>query len=102
MFKYKDGNWSGGVVIVLYRMLDALAGRTEPSGLKGTILIDGQRPPKGFKFMTGYVIQVTLTRYSDAKVPDTVSYHIGNITIVRGSKSPKFTIFAMRYNTLMV
>jgi len=59
LFKYKHvGNWSGGVVIVLCRMLDALAGRTEPSGVKGTILIDGQRPPKGFKFMTGYVIQV--------------------------------------------
>jgi len=44
---------------VLYRMLDALAGRTEPSNVKGTILVDGQRPPSNFKFMTGYVVQVT-------------------------------------------
>ena len=47
------------VAIVLYRMLDALAGRTEPSNVKGTILVDGQRPPSNFKFMTGYVVQVT-------------------------------------------
>jgi len=42
------------------RLLDALAGRTEPSDVKGTIFVDGQRPPSNFKFMTGYVIQVML------------------------------------------
>jgi len=41
------------------RMLDALAGRTEPSSVQGTILVDGQRPSSSFKFMTGYVVQVT-------------------------------------------
>jgi len=49
------------VVIMLYRMLDALADRTEPSNVKGTILVDGQKRPSGFKFMTGYVVQVTTT-----------------------------------------
>jgi len=49
------------IVIMLYRMLDALADRTEPSNVKGTILVDGQKRPSGFKFMTGYVVQVTTT-----------------------------------------
>jgi len=40
------------------RMLDALAGRTEPSNVKGTILVNGKRLPSDFKFMTGYVVQV--------------------------------------------
>ena len=42
-------------------MLDALACRTEPDKVKGTILIDGRIPPSNFKFMTGYVVQVTTT-----------------------------------------
>jgi len=39
-------------------MLDALAGRTEKRNIKGTILVDGKRPPSNFKYMTGYVVQV--------------------------------------------
>ena len=46
---------------MLHRMLDALADRTESSNVKGTILVDGQKRPSGFKFMTGYVVQVTIT-----------------------------------------
>ena len=46
-------------------MLDALAGRTEPSSVKATILVDGQRPPSNFKFLTGYVIQVTTITIDD-------------------------------------
>jgi len=48
-------------VVVLHRLLDVLAGRTEQSGIKGTILVDGQRPQSNFKFMTGYVVQVKST-----------------------------------------
>jgi len=43
---------------MLCRLLDALAGRTEMSNVKGPILIDGEKPPSNYKFMTGYVIQV--------------------------------------------
>jgi len=42
-------------------MLDALAGRSEPSNVKGTILVGSQRLPSDFKFMTGYVVQVAKT-----------------------------------------
>jgi len=42
-------------------LLDALAGCIEPSGVKGTVLVDGQRRPKNFRFMTGYVLQVCTT-----------------------------------------
>ena len=40
-------------------LLDALAGCIEPSGVRGTILVDGRKRPKNFRFMTGYVLQVT-------------------------------------------
>jgi len=51
---------------MLHRLLDALAGRTEPSNVKGTILVDGERPPSNYKFMTGYVVQVTLSGGDDS------------------------------------
>ena len=35
-----------------------LAGRKNPEGLKGTVLVDGGPQPKNFKCMTGYVVQV--------------------------------------------
>lgn len=38
-------------------MLDVLAGRKEPTGLSGTVLVDGKHQPKNFKCMTGYVVQ---------------------------------------------
>lgn len=38
-------------------MLDVLAGRKEPKGLSGSVLVDGRRQPKNFKCMTGYVVQ---------------------------------------------
>ena len=40
------------------RLLDVLAGRTETKGIEGHVLIDGLKPPKNFKCMTGYVVQV--------------------------------------------
>ncbi|KAL5017917.1 hypothetical protein ScPMuIL_003639 [Solemya velum] len=38
-------------------LLDILAGRKEPRGLAGHILIDGATPPDNFKCMVGYVVQ---------------------------------------------
>ena len=40
-------------------MLDMLACRVERSSINGTILVDRRRPPNNFKFLTGYVVQVT-------------------------------------------
>lgn len=41
-----------------YRLLDILAGRKDPAGLRGTLLLDGSPPPENFKCMVGYVVQV--------------------------------------------
>jgi ATP-binding cassette subfamily G (WHITE) protein 2 len=38
-------------------LLDILADRINKRGLQGTILVNGQRQPKNFKCMTGYVVQ---------------------------------------------
>jgi len=38
-------------------LLDTLAGRKDPSGLSGQLLVDGQLQPKNYKCMTGYVVQ---------------------------------------------
>jgi ATP-binding cassette subfamily G (WHITE) protein 2 len=38
-------------------LLDALAGRIEHEGISGEILVDRKKPPKRFKFLTGYVVQ---------------------------------------------
>lgn len=40
------------------RLLDILAGRKDPAGLEGTLLLDGSPPPENFKCMVGYVVQV--------------------------------------------
>lgn len=45
-------------VSYLYRLLDVLAGRKDPAGLSGTLLLDGCPPPENFKCMVGYVVQV--------------------------------------------
>ncbi|XP_014667021.1 PREDICTED: ATP-binding cassette sub-family G member 2-like [Priapulus caudatus] len=37
--------------------LDVLAGRKDPAGLSGYVLIDGQKQPPNFKSMCGYVLQ---------------------------------------------
>ncbi|KAK6187469.1 hypothetical protein SNE40_005491 [Patella caerulea] len=37
--------------------LDILAGRKDPSGLRGNLLIDGAPPPDNFKCLVGYVVQ---------------------------------------------
>jgi ATP-binding cassette subfamily G (WHITE) protein 2 len=41
-----------------FRLLDVLAGRKDPRGLTGTLLLDGCPPPDNFKCMVGYVVQV--------------------------------------------
>ncbi|ELU16058.1 hypothetical protein CAPTEDRAFT_155979 [Capitella teleta] len=38
-------------------LLDVLAGRKNPVGLSGTVLVDGKQQPKNFKCMSGYVVQ---------------------------------------------
>ncbi|XP_045200785.2 broad substrate specificity ATP-binding cassette transporter ABCG2-like [Mercenaria mercenaria] len=38
-------------------LLDVLAGRKNPNGLSGTLLLDGCPPPENFKCMVGYVVQ---------------------------------------------
>ncbi|XP_053393645.1 broad substrate specificity ATP-binding cassette transporter ABCG2-like isoform X2 [Mercenaria mercenaria] len=38
-------------------LLDVLAGRKDPSGLSGMLLLDGCPPPENFKCMVGYVVQ---------------------------------------------
>lgn len=38
-------------------LLDVLAGRKDPCGLSGTLLLDGCPPPENFKCMVGYVVQ---------------------------------------------
>ena len=43
---------------IFYSMLDVLAGRKNPSGLSGTVLVNGERQPRNFKQIAGYVVQV--------------------------------------------
>ncbi|XP_071128832.1 broad substrate specificity ATP-binding cassette transporter ABCG2-like isoform X1 [Mytilus edulis] len=38
-------------------LLDILAGRKDPAGLHGQLLLDGSPPPENFKCMVGYVVQ---------------------------------------------
>ncbi|ELU05735.1 hypothetical protein CAPTEDRAFT_115120 [Capitella teleta] len=38
-------------------LLDMLAGRKNPKGLSGTLLVDGEKQPKNFKSISGYVTQ---------------------------------------------
>ena len=40
------------------RLLDLMAGRKDPSGLSGHLLVNGAKQPKNFMHMTGYVVQV--------------------------------------------
>lgn len=43
---------------VIFRFLDVLAARKDPSGLSGEVLIDGAPQPSNFKCLSGYVVQV--------------------------------------------
>ena len=43
------------------RLLDILAGRKRKSGLSGIVLVNGDRQPKNFKCISGYVVQVRET-----------------------------------------
>ena len=40
--------------------LDVLAGRKDPAGIRGHLLLDGKPVPENFKCMVGYVVQVCL------------------------------------------
>lgn len=42
----------------VFRFLDVLAARKDPSGLMGHVLIDGAPQPPNFKCLSGYVVQV--------------------------------------------
>ena len=46
---------------VSYRLLDILAGRKDPAGLTGHVLINGRPLPSNFKRISGYVVQVLET-----------------------------------------
>ena len=39
-------------------LLDILAGRKGKAGIGGVVLVNGDRQPKNFKCMSGYVVQV--------------------------------------------
>jgi hypothetical protein len=39
--------------VFFYRLLDVLAGRKDPAGLRGTLLLDGSPPPEK-SFMSSY------------------------------------------------
>lgn len=41
------------------RFLDVLAGRKDPGGLSGEVLVNGSPQPPNFKCLSGYVVQVT-------------------------------------------
>ena len=44
--------------LFIFRLLDTLAGRKDPSGLTGRLLVNGRKQPKNFRHLTGYVVQV--------------------------------------------
>ena len=44
---------------MIFRLLDVLAQRKDPFGLKdGLVLLNGEKPPNDFRLMSGYVVQV--------------------------------------------
>jgi len=47
------------ISIFICRLLDILAGRKDPSGLSGHVLIDGRPLPTNFKRISGYVVQAS-------------------------------------------
>ena len=55
-----------------------LAGRKNPEGLSGSILVDGGKQPKNFKCMTGYVVQVRELRYDRLRYADEI-FQLANI-----------------------
>ena len=46
-------------LICIISLLDILAGRKDPAGLNGTVLVNGEKQPKNFKCLAGYVVQVS-------------------------------------------
>lgn len=42
----------------IFRLLDVLAARKDPTGLSGEVLLDGAPQPSNFKCLSGYVVQV--------------------------------------------
>ena len=49
--------------VFYFSLLDVLAGRKDPTGLSGQVLVDSRPQPKNFKCMTGYVVQVITHEY---------------------------------------
>ena len=47
-----------------FSFLDVLAGRKDPAGLSGDLLVDGKKQPKNFRNQSGYVVQVQPLSYS--------------------------------------
>lgn len=46
-------------IFLLKRLLDILAKRKDPKGLKdGKVLYNGDKPPSNLRLMSGYVVQV--------------------------------------------
>ena len=47
-------------LLLVFRLLDILAGRKNKAGLSGNVLVNGQQQPSNFKCISGYVVQVSL------------------------------------------
>ena len=49
------------IYFLICSLLDILAGRKDPAGLSGTVLVDSQKQAENFKCLSGYVVQVHRT-----------------------------------------
>ena len=49
--------------LLFLSLLDILAGRKNPRDVNGLVLVNGEKQPKNFKCIAGYVVQVRKTRY---------------------------------------
>ncbi len=59
---------------VSFSMLDILAGRKAKKGISGTVLIDGEKQPNNFRFISGYVVQVICDSYHCITVEPLLMY----------------------------
>ena len=59
-----------------------MAGRKDPSGLSGHLLVNGAKQPKNFMHMTGYVVQVRaeLTKYRESQILSDVNDATRNLS----------------------
>ena len=49
------------IILLLFRLLDILAGHKSRKGLTGEVLINGKQQPANFKYRSAYVVKVNLT-----------------------------------------